>query len=260
MEKRQKWKVTDKISPAEREDITMKEIKSLLQNKKIQAAILILLICILFIAVLISNRSDQKRGLWNYKEASNSDAQETTIITEEIIKEIDAEVETDTNGKIFSILVEEETINLSSDEIETEAASDGSVTYKVGDNTQVVVNKDGSAKVIKKETVTKAVAVNSNQNNQAGSSQTGNSQTENNQTGNVSPSGNTSSNSPVWPVYPTPSASGASSSEPGEQESSSEQDSKEPSSEESTTEPASEEEPSEDIEQTDTDALSASVN
>jgi len=174
----------------------MERIKGMLQNKKIQAAILILLICILFIAVLVSNRSGKKKSLWNYREASDSDAQETTIISEEIIKEVDAEVETDTNGKIFSILVEEETIDLSSDEIETESAPDGSVTYKVGDNTQVVVNKDGDAKVIKKETVTKVITVNTNKNNQTENKQTGGSQN-----GNGSSSGNTSTIPPVQ--YPS---------------------------------------------------------
>ncbi|MDE7308744.1 MAG: hypothetical protein K2N61_08835 [Lachnospiraceae bacterium] len=227
----------------------MEKIKSILQNKKIQAAILILLICILFIAVLISNRSGKKKGLWNYKEASNSDAQETTIITEEIIKEVDAEVETDTNGKIFSILVEEETIDLSSDEIETESAPDGSVTYKVGDNTQVVVNKDGEAKVIKKETVTKVVTVNTNKNNQ-----TANSQTGNNQTGNGSSSGNIRPASPVQPPS-NPSSSGDNPSGSEGQESSSDNTTTDPS-EESTTEPSSEEEPSEDTERTNPDAIS----
>lgn len=221
----------------------MERIKGMLQNKKIQAAILILLICILFIAVLISNRSGKKKSLWNYKEASDSDAQETTIITEEIIKEVDAQVETDTNGKIFSILVEEETIDLSSDEIETESAPDGSVTYKVGDNTQVVVNKDGEAKVIKKETVTKVVTVNTNKNNQTGS----------NQTGNGSSSGNTSTIPPIQ--YPsTPPVSDESPSQSEEQDSSSDNIATEPS-EESTTEPPSEEESSEDIEQTNSDAV-----
>ena len=221
----------------------MERIKGMLQNKKIQAAILILLICILFIAVIISNRSGKKKSLWNYKEASDSDAQETTIITEEIIREVDAQVETDTNGKIFSILVEEETIDLSSDEIETESAPDGSVTYKVGDNTQVVVNKDGEAKVIKKETVTKVVTVNTNKNNQTGS----------NQTGNGSSSGNTSTIPPIQ--YPsTPPVSDESPSQSEEQDSSSDNIATEPS-EESTTEPPSEEESSEDIEQTNSDAV-----
>lgn len=229
---------------AEREDITMEKIKSILQNKKIQATILILLICILFIAVLISNRSGKKKSLWNYKEASDSNAQETTIITEEIIKEIDAEVETDTNGKIFSILVEEETIDLSSDEIETESASDGSVTYKVGDNTQVVVNKDGEAKVIKKETVTKVVTVNTNKNNQTG----------NNQTGNGILSGNIPSTSPVQPPS-NPSSLDGNPSGPQEQESSSWDNTATDPSEESTTKP-SEEESSEDTERTNPDAIS----
>lgn len=221
----------------------MERIKGMLQNKKIQAAILILLICILFIAVLISNRSGKKKSLWNYKEASDSDAQETTIITEEIIKEVDAQVETDTNGKIFSILVEEETIDLSSDEIETESASDGSVTYKVGDNTQVVVNKDGEAKVIKKETVTKVVTVNTNKNNQTGG----------NQTGNGSSSGNTSTIPPIQ--HPsTPPVSDENPSQSEEQDSSSDNTATEPS-EESTTEPPSEEESSEDTEQTNSDAV-----
>lgn len=231
----------------------MERIKGLLQNKKIQAAILIGLICILFIAVLISNRSGQQRGLWSYKEASNSDAQETKIITEEITREIDAQVETDTNGKIFSILVEDETIDLSSDEIETKAESDGSVTYKVGDKTQVVVNKDGTAKVIKTETVTKVV-VTSNKNNQTGNQQTGNSQDE---TGR--PSGNTSSTSPNRPVFPTSSnqpSSDESSSESGEQDSDSSSQIATDPSEESTTKPSSEEESSgDDIQQSDTDAL-----
>ncbi|MFG6378952.1 MAG: hypothetical protein K1W19_11665 [Lachnospiraceae bacterium] len=222
----------------------MEKIKSILQNKKIQATILILLICILFIAVLISNRSGKKKSLWNYKEASDSNAQETTIITEEIIKEIDAEVETDTNGKIFSILVEEETIDLSSDEIETESASDGSVTYKVGDNTQVVVNKDGEAKVIKKETVTKVVTVNTNKNNQTG----------NNQTGNGILSGNIPSTSPVQPPS-NPSSLDGNPSGPQEQESSSWDNTATDPSEESTTKP-SEEESSEDTERTNPDAIS----
>ncbi len=222
----------------------MEKIKSILQNKKIQATILILLICILFIAVLISNRSGKKKSLWNYKEASDSNAQETTIITEEIIKEIDAEVETDTNGKIFSILVEEETIDLSSDEIETESASDGSVTYKVGDNTQVVVNKDGEAKVIKKETVTKVVTVNTNKNNQTG----------NNQTGNGIFSGNIPSTSPVQPPS-NPSSLDGNPSGPQEQESSSWDNTATDPSEESTTKP-SEEESSEDTERTNPDAIS----
>lgn len=222
----------------------MEKIKSILQNKKIQATILILLICILFIAVLISNRSGKKKSLWNYKEASDSNAQETTIITEEIIKEIDAEVETDTNGKIFSILVEEETIDLFSDEIETESASDGSVTYKVGDNTQVVVNKDGEAKVIKKETVTKVVTVNTNKNNQTG----------NNQTGNGIFSGNIPSTSPVQPPS-NPSSLDGNPSGPQEQESSSWDNTATDPSEESTTKP-SEEESSEDTERTNPDAIS----
>ncbi|MCI8824794.1 MAG: hypothetical protein HFH63_02705 [Lachnospiraceae bacterium] len=232
----------------------MEKIKSILQNKKIQATILILLICILFIAVLISNRSGKKKSLWNYKEASDSNAQETTIITEEIIKEIDAEVETDTNGKIFSILVEEETIDLSSDEIETESASDGSVTYKVGDNTQVVVNKDGEAKVIKKETVTKVVTVNTNKNNQTGNNQAGNNQTGNNQTGNGILSGNIPSTSPVQPPS-NPSSLDGNPSGPQEQESSSWDNTATDPSEESTTKP-SEEESSEDTERTNPDAIS----
>ena len=232
----------------------MEKIKSILQNKKIQATILILLICILFIAVLISNRSGKKKSLWNYKEASDSNAQETTIITEEIIKEIDAEVETDTNGKIFSILVEEETIDLSSDEIETESASDGSVTYKVGDNTQVVVNKDGEAKVIKKETVTKVVTVNTNKNNQTGNNQAGNNQTGNNQTGNGILSGNIPSTSTVQPPS-NPSSLDGNPSGPQEQESSSWDNTATDPSEESTTKP-SEEESSEDTERTTPDAIS----
>ena len=222
----------------------MEKIKSILQNKKIQATILILLICILFIAVLISNRSGKKKSLWNYKEASDSNAQETTIITEEIIKEIDAEGEKFSNGKIFSILVEEETIDLSSDEIETESASDGSVTYKVGDNTQVVVNKDGEAKVIKKETVTKVVTVNTNKNNQTG----------NNQTGNGIFSGNIPSTSPVQPPS-NPSSLDGNPSGPQEQESSSWDNTATDPSEESTTKP-SEEESSEDTERTNPDAIS----
>lgn len=236
----------------------MERIKGLLQNKKIQAAILIGLICILFIAVLISDRSGQKRGLWSYKEASNSDAQETKIITEEITREIEAQVETDTNGKIFSILVEDETIDLSSDEIETKAESDGSVTYKVGDKTQVVVNKDGTAKVIKTETVTKVV-VTSNKNNQTGNQQTGSSQTGNSQDETGRPSGNTSSASPNPPISPTSSnqpSSDESSSESGEQDSDSSSQTATDPSEESTTKPSSEEESSgDDIQQSDTDAL-----
>lgn len=219
----------------------MERIKGMLQNKKIQAAILILLICILFIAVLISNRSGKKKGLWNYNEASASDAQETSIITEEIIKEVDAEIKTDSNGKIFSILVEEETIDLSSNEIETESAPDGSVTYKVGDNTQVVINKDGDAKVIKKETVTKVVSVNTNKNTQT-----------NKQTGNSS--GSNSTESPVQNP-PVPPASNGNPSESEEQESSSEDNTATDPSEESTTNPSSEENPSEDIEQTNSDAI-----
>ena len=226
----------------------MERIKGMLQNKKIQAAILILLICILFIAVLVSNRSGKKKSLWNYREASNSDAQETTIISEEIIKEVDAEDETDTNGKIFSILVEEETIDLSSDEIETESAPDGSVTYKVGDNTQVVVNKDGDAKVIKKETVTKVITVNTNKNNQTENKQTGGSQN-----GNGSSSGNTSTIPPVQ--YPsTPPVSDEYPSQSEEKDSSSDNTATDPS-EESTTEPSSEEESSKDTEQTNSDAV-----
>lgn len=217
----------------------MERIKGMLQNKKIQAAILIVLICILFIAVLISNRSGKKKSLWNYKEASDSDVQETTIITEEIIKEIDAEVETDTNGKIFSILVEDETIDLSSDEIETESAPDGSVTYKVGGNTQVVVNKDGDAKVVKKETVTKVITVNTNKNNQ---------------TENGSSLGNTSTIPPVQ--YPsTPSVPNETPSQSEEQKPSSSDNTVTDPSEESTTEPPSEEESSEDTEQTNSDAI-----
>lgn len=240
-----------KYDLAEREDIIMEGIKGMLQNKKIQAAILILLICILFIAVLISNRSGKKKGLWNYNEASASDAQETSIITEEIIKEVDAEIKTDSNGKIFSILVEEETIDLSSNEIETESAPDGSVTYKVGDNTQVVINKDGDAKVIKKETVTKVVSVNTNKNTQT-NKQTGGSQTGNKQTG--SSSGSNSTESPVQNP-PVPPASNWNPSESEEQESSSEDNTATDPSEESTTNPSSEENPSEDIEQTNSDAI-----
>lgn len=226
----------------------MERIKGMLQNKKIQAAILILLICILFIAVLVSNRAGKKKSLWNYKEASDSDAQETTIITEEIIKEVDAEVETDTNGKIFSILVEEETIDLSSDEIETESSPDGSVTYKVGDNTQVVVNKNGDAKVIKKETVTKVVTVNTNKNNQTGNKQTGGSQT-----GNGGSSGNISTIPPVQ--YPSTLPVSDEHPSQSEEQDPSEDNTPTDPSEESTTEPSLEEESSEDTEQTDSDAV-----
>lgn len=206
----------------------MEGIKSLLQNKKIQAVILILLICILFIAVLISSRSGQKNSIWSYGEATDSDAQETTIISEEVTRELEAEIETDTNGKIFSILVEDETIDLSSDEIETEKKSDGSVTYKVGDNTNVVINKDGSAKVIKTETVTKVITVNNNKNNQT----SGNGASE-----RPNQSNQPSIQQPIQPPVQNPNETTISSSE---------QNTDKPSPDEIVTPPSSEDEPSEE--------------
>lgn len=252
---RKKYKVTVQISSEEREDITMKGMKSLLQNKKIQAAILIFLICVLFIAVLVSSRSGKNNSIWSYGEATDSDAQETTIILEEITRELEAEVETDTNGKIFSILVEDETIDLSSDEIETEKKSDGSVTYKVGDDTNVVINTDGTVKVIKTETVTKVVTVNSNQNNQTSGNGTSGRPNQSNQPSVQNPNKPNASSSEQNTYKPSPDEIVTSPS-PDEIVTS-------PSSEETKREPVSEDRPSEEessknIESSGTDALTAS--
>jgi len=91
-------------------------------------------------------------------EASNTDSVKTvstenTKPTEkEAEKKTDMELETDEQGNISSVITENgETINLSSNEVETETKADGSVSYKLADGSELVVNSNGTATVIKKE-------------------------------------------------------------------------------------------------------------
>jgi Uncharacterized protein with SCP/PR1 domains len=144
----------------------MEKIKELIQNKKIMAVILIVCVGILFVAVFLSNRLGKSKQADGVVEASNTDSvktvQEDIKSTEkntEAEKKTEMELETDAQGNVFSVVTENgETIDLTSGEIETETKADGSVSYKLADGSEVVVNQDGTAKVNKKEEVSQTIA------------------------------------------------------------------------------------------------------
>lgn len=144
----------------------MEKIKELIQNKKIMAVILIVFVCALFIAVFVFSRLGKSRQPEHGTvEASNTDSVKT-VSTEntkpaekDTTKTADMELETDAQGIVSSVITENgETIDLTSDEIETETKADGSIAYKLADGSEVVVNQDGTAKVNKKEDVSQTTA------------------------------------------------------------------------------------------------------
>lgn len=146
----------------------MGKIKELIQNKKVMAAILIVFVCALFITVFISDRLGKSRQVeHDIVEASDTDSVKTVDIEEtkstqkntEKEKKTELELGTDAQGNISSVVTENgETIDLTSDEVETEAKADGSISYKLGDGSEVIVNQDGTAKVNKKEESSQTVA------------------------------------------------------------------------------------------------------
>ncbi|MFG6384688.1 MAG: hypothetical protein K1V96_10590 [Lachnospiraceae bacterium] len=146
----------------------MEKIKELIQNKKVMAAILIVFVCALFITVFISNRLGKSRQAEHgIVEASDTDSVKTVDVQEtkstqkntEKEKETELELGTDAQGNVSSVVTENgETIDLTSGEIETETKADGSISYKLGDGSEVIVNQDGTAKVNKKEENSQTVA------------------------------------------------------------------------------------------------------
>ena len=84
------------------------------------------------------------------EEERTSDDQETTALTD-----VSAEVETDADGSISSVVTEDgQKIDLSDENIQKETDAAGTTTYTMADGSQVVIRSDGSTKVIKHETVT----------------------------------------------------------------------------------------------------------
>lgn len=144
----------------------MERIKELIQNKKVLAAILIVCVGMLFITVFVSNRLGKSRQAERgVVEASNTDSVKTVHTDDTKPAEKNTEVEkktelgTDTQGNVSSVITENgETIDLTSGEIETETKMDGSISYKLADGSEVVVNQDGTAKVNKKEEVSQTIA------------------------------------------------------------------------------------------------------
>ena len=137
----------------------MEKIKEMIQNKKVIAAILIVFVCVLFIVVFVSSRlAKSRQPEHGAVEASNTDSIKTVSTDNAKPAEKDTEqktgteLETDAQGNVSSVVTENgETIDLTSNEIETETKADGSVSYKLADGSEVVVNQDGTAKVNKKE-------------------------------------------------------------------------------------------------------------
>lgn len=146
----------------------MERIKELIQNKKVLAAILIVCVGLLFIAVFVSNRLGKSRQAEHgVVEASDTDFVKTVHTDDtkpaeknsEAEEKTEIELETDAQGNVSSVVTKNgETIDLTSGEIETETKVDGSVSYKLADGSEVVVNQDGTAKVNKKEEISQTVA------------------------------------------------------------------------------------------------------
>lgn len=146
----------------------MERIKELIQNKKVLAAILIVCVGLLFIAVFVSNRLGKSRQAEHgVVEASDTDSVKTVHTDDtkpaeknsEAEEKTEIELETDAQGNVSSVVTKNgETIDLTSGEIETETKVDGSVSYKLADGSEVVVNQDGTAKVNKKEEISQTVA------------------------------------------------------------------------------------------------------
>lgn len=139
----------------------MEKIKELIKDKKIQAAILIVFVCMLFIIVFAASRLGKSRQSGHgVAEASNTDSVKT-VSTEDsksaekgTEKKTGIELETDVQGNVSSVVTENgETIDLASNEVETEIKPDGSVSYKLADGSEIVVNQNGTAKVNRKEEV-----------------------------------------------------------------------------------------------------------
>lgn len=137
----------------------MEKIKELIQNKKVMAAILIVFVCALFIIVFVSSRLGKARQPEHgAMEASNTDSvkivstENTKPVEKDTAKIADMELETDAQGNISSVITENgETIDLASNEVETETKADGSISYKLADGSEIVVNQDGTTNINKKE-------------------------------------------------------------------------------------------------------------
>lgn len=126
--------------------IYMDKIKELFSDRKIAVSVLAIIIGIIVVIIVIASCTGKEKK--SGTETTDTDGtQATRIVEEEITKEEKAQVETNAEGKISSVVTENgETLNLQ--EAETETAADGSVTYKMEDGSKVVIDQSGSAKVI----------------------------------------------------------------------------------------------------------------
>lgn len=145
----------------------MNQIKKFITENKIIALIITIAVVLVTVSVaLIAGRSGSplKRSgpklnaSDSEKESSTREQFETMLVEEEVTKEESAELETSSDGSVSAVTTEDGSkIDLSSSDIQKETSSDGSTTYRMADGSQVVVDSNGSAKVIRTETVTKVV-------------------------------------------------------------------------------------------------------
>lgn len=192
----------------------MKNIKEfLIKHKTILLVLCIAITLILAVMVMIGRTAGDKRihpdpelsasdAIKEKKteEERTSDDQETTALTD-----VSAEVETDADGSISSVVTEDgQKIDLSDEHTQKETAADGSVIYTKPDGSQIILHTDGSTTIQKKEpddkreeTSDTSVAAN------PGTSQTPGQTTQDKPTASQ-PAADTPVQSPQTPTNPQP--------------------------------------------------------
>lgn len=135
----------------------MKKIKELIQNKKVLAAILIVCVGILFVAVVVSNSLGKSRQAEHgVIEASNTDCVKTvhtedTKSEKKTEAEKKTELETDIQGNISSVVVENDEAKEESSQSVTNVKETVSVSENHSSQTQEKVSSDKGEESTKRQ-------------------------------------------------------------------------------------------------------------
>lgn len=135
----------------------MEKIKELIQNKKVLAAILIICVGILFVAVVVSNSLGKSRQAEDgVIEASNTDCVKT-VHTEDTKSEKNTEsekkteLETDIQGNISSVVVENDETKEESSQYVTNVKETVSVSENHSSQTQGNISSDKGEEVTERQ-------------------------------------------------------------------------------------------------------------